>query len=94
MAQRQETYITAKDIIAAIRQQCTAKEKKMIEKACVFAQEKHAGQKRYSGEPYYTHTFEVGKLLAEIGMSTEGIVAGILHDTLEDTDTTKKELEK
>lgn len=89
-----QTAITAKDIIAAMQQKCTVQEKKMIERACVFAQEKHAGQTRYSGEPYYTHPLEVGRLLAEVGMSAEVVVSGILHDTLEDTDTSVKELEK
>ena len=66
----------------------------MIEKACAFAEERHAGQVRYSGEPYCMHAFEVGRLLAEIGMPTEVVTAGILHDTIEDTNTTVKELEK
>ncbi|MCY4577237.1 MAG: RelA/SpoT family protein [Candidatus Kaiserbacteria bacterium] len=94
MPQKQKQYITAKDIIAAMQQKCTARERKMIEQACTFAQEKHQGQTRYSGEPYYTHPLEVGRLLAEIGMAAEVITAGMLHDTIEDTDTTIKELEK
>ena len=94
MTQKRKTYITAKDIILAMQRKCTAEEKKMVERACVFAQEKHDGQTRYSGEPYYTHPLEVGRLLAEIGMSSEVVIAGILHDTLEDTNTTVKELER
>ena len=93
MAQSQE-YIQSKDIIAAAKQPYTSADRAMIEKACSFAQEKHDGQERYSGVPYYVHVFEVGKLLAEIGMPAEVVVAGILHDTLEDTDTTQKELER
>lgn len=94
MAQKKEVYISAKDIIAAMRRKCGAEEKKMIKEACAFAQEKHTGQTRYSGEPYYTHPFEVGRMLAEVGMSVEVVVAGILHDTIEDTDTTVRELER
>ena len=94
MSQKQKMFIVAKDIVAAMRRGCGAEEKKMLERACVFAKEKHGGQTRYSGEPYYTHPFEVGRLLAEIGMPAEVVAAGILHDTIEDTDTTVKELEK
>ncbi len=94
MAQKEEAYISAKDIITAMRRTCGAEEKKMIKEACAFAQEKHSEQTRYSGEPYYTHPFEVGRMLAEIGMSVEVVVAGVLHDTIEDTDTTVRELER
>ena len=81
-------------IIHAIQRKITTKDTRLIRKACAFAQEKHKGQTRYSGHPYYTHTFEVGKLLAEVGMSVEVVAAGILHDTLEDTNTTVQELKK
>lgn len=94
MTQETINYADEADIVSAMRKKISMKEKMLLEKACAFAKEKHKGQKRYSGLPYYTHTFEVGKLLAEIGMSVEVVVAGILHDTLEDTDTTVKELKK
>ena len=94
MPQKRKTYITAADIINTMKRKCTAAEKKMIEKACEFAKEKHDGQTRYSGEPYYTHPLEVGRLLAEMSMPAEVVIAGILHDTIEDTNTTAKELEK
>ena len=87
-------YITAHDIINAIRYPVTKSDRALIEKACEYAKEKHAGQKRYSDLPYYTHTFEVGKLLAEFDMPVNVIIAGILHDTIEDTDTTEKDLKR
>ena len=90
----EQGHISTEDIIGTMRRKCTVEEKRMIERAGAFAKEKHGGQKRYSGEPYYTHPFEVGRLLAEIGMPAKVVVAGVLHDTLEDTDTTVKELEK
>jgi GTP pyrophosphokinase len=69
-------------------------EKKLIKKAVDFAIVKHSGQERRSGEPYVNHTIETGRILAQLGMDTTTIVAGILHDTLEDTKTTEEELEK
>lgn len=66
----------------------------MIEKAFWFAEEKHKGQKRFSGEPYFNHAYETAKILAENKFSTKTIKAGLLHDLLEDTDTKEEEIEK
>jgi len=43
----------------------------------------HEGQKRLSGEPYFVHVFGTAKILAQLGMDTQTIVAGLLHDVLE-----------
>lgn len=69
-------------------------DKKLIEKAYTFAEHAHEGQKRNSGEPYFNHVFETAKILAGIGMDAKTIVAGLLHDVLEDTKTTEEELQK
>jgi GTP pyrophosphokinase len=63
-----------------------------IEKAVEFAAYKHRGQKRNEGGPYANHVILTGKNLAHLGMDTTTIVAGILHDTIEDTETTEEEL--
>lgn len=55
----------------------------LITKAFAFAQEKHKDEKRYSGEPYFTHPYAVGKTLAEMQMDTDTIAAGLLHDVCE-----------
>ena len=86
------TAVTARDIIDALPTRRTKQVTALIERACEFAEKKHAGQKRYSGLPYHTHTFEVGRMLAEFHMPVNVIVAGILHDTVEDTDTTAEEI--
>jgi len=70
------------------------KEEELIVKAYKFAEHAHEGQKRMSGEPYFNHVFETAKILASLGMDIQTIVAGLLHDVLEDTKTTEKELEK
>lgn len=57
----------------------------LIEKAYNFSTKAHKGQERVSGDPYIVHPVEVGCLLAELEMDDNSIIAGILHDTIEDT---------
>ncbi len=52
----------------------------------------HAGQTRKSGEPYITHPVAVARILAELGLDAEALIAAILHDTIEDTPLTREEL--
>lgn len=56
----------------------------LIEKAIDFAQKVHAGQKRESGEPYYIHPEAVARILIDLEMDTDTVIAGLLHDTVED----------
>jgi len=65
-----------------------------IKKAFDFSAKAHEGQKRKSGEPYLIHPLEVAKLLTQLKMDDASIIAAILHDTIEDTDVTKDEIEK
>ena len=67
------------------------KEEELVNKAYEFAKHAHEGQKRLSGEPYFVHVFETAKNLAIIGMDTKTIMAGLLHDVLEDTKIIEKE---
>nr|WP_307774994.1 bifunctional (p)ppGpp synthetase/guanosine-3',5'-bis(diphosphate) 3'-pyrophosphohydrolase [uncultured Cetobacterium sp.] len=60
-------------------------DKEKIKLAFFFAEECHIGQYRKSGESYIMHPVEVTKILIEMKMDTEGIIAGILHDIVEDT---------
>ncbi len=59
-----------------------------------FAAKAHANQVRSSGEPYITHPIAVSYILLEFGMDTDAICAAMLHDVVEDTDTTLEELKK
>ncbi|MEM4710360.1 MAG: RelA/SpoT family protein [Candidatus Woesearchaeota archaeon] len=56
---------------------------KLIEKALYFSESAHKGIKRNSGEDYFTHCFEVAKILAELKLDSHTIAAGLLHDVLE-----------
>jgi guanosine-3',5'-bis(diphosphate) 3'-pyrophosphohydrolase len=72
----------------------TKKDIDLIEHAYAFAEKAHEGQLRKSGEPYFSHVSRTGYYLAELGMSPTVIAAGLLHDTVEDTSVTAKEIEK
>lgn len=85
--------ITIKDILKASKSQLYSDEK-LIKKAWEFAEKAHGDQKRLSGEPYISHPATVAYFLSEAGMDKETIAAGILHDTLEDTEITYNDLKE
>lgn len=72
----------------------SGEEKKAIEHALAFADRAHAGQTRRSGEDYVNHPLNVAATLAHLGLDYETVIAGLLHDVLEDTVTSKPTLEK
>ena len=59
-----------------------------------LSQESHKNQFRKSGEPYFTHCESVGRILANWNIDVETIVAGLLHDVIEDTSITKEDISK
>jgi guanosine-3',5'-bis(diphosphate) 3'-pyrophosphohydrolase len=63
-----------------------------VRRAYEVAARMHEGQFRKSGDPYITHPLAVAQILAELGMDTTTLVAGLLHDTVEDTSYTLEEL--
>jgi len=65
---------------------------KEIYRAYLFGAEAHDGQHRRSGEPYITHPLEVAKILADMRMDPQSIIAAILHDVIEDTPTAKEQV--
>ncbi len=80
------------DLIKHILQYHPSTDISMIEKAYHIASEAHKDQKRKSGEPYIIHPLCVAIILAELEMDKETIVAGILHDVVEDTVMTADEI--
>src|SRR3990167_2952348 len=80
------------DILTALSNKTDA-DIALITKAYEFSKEAHKEQKRYSGNPYFTHPAEVGFLLAEAGMDSQAIAAGLLHDTIEDAGVKPKTIE-
>ncbi|MDD3020843.1 MAG: bifunctional (p)ppGpp synthetase/guanosine-3',5'-bis(diphosphate) 3'-pyrophosphohydrolase [Alphaproteobacteria bacterium] len=85
---------SAAELVSQIHAYYPDADPKPIEDAVEFAKVKHEGQVRSSGEPYYTHPLEVAGILADMKMDPATIITAILHDTLEDTNTTYEEIEK
>ncbi len=63
-----------------------------LNRAYVFAMKKHGAQLRESGDPYYSHPIEVAGILTKFKLDSSSIIAALLHDTVEDTDTTVEEV--
>ena len=80
------------DLIERIKMYHPTKQFSMIEKAYNLASDAHKEQKRRSGEPYIIHPLKVAYILAELELDIESIVAGILHDTIEDTQYTYEDI--
>lgn len=72
----------------------TSEDVVFVEKAYAFSKKAHEGQTRYSGEPYFIHPAATAKILAEYGMDTTTIAAGLLHDAIEDARVSRKDVEK
>jgi GTP diphosphokinase / guanosine-3',5'-bis(diphosphate) 3'-diphosphatase len=75
-----------------IKDKINAQDFKIIEDAFLFAEEKHKGQKRKSGEDYILHPLRVAIEASKLHLDTNAISAALLHDVLEDTKTAKKEI--
>ena len=79
-------------LIARVRKYHPSADISLIEKAYMLSREAHKEQVRKSGEPYIIHPLWVGIILADLEMDKETIVAGMLHDTVEDTDMTVEDI--
>ena len=66
----------------------------LVKKGYYFAEKAHSDQARNSGEPFFIHPFNVALILADLNMDTSTIIAGLLHDTIEDTEVTFKDIEE
>jgi guanosine-3',5'-bis(diphosphate) 3'-pyrophosphohydrolase len=66
----------------------------LLDKAYVYGMMKHGQQKRASGDPYFSHPLEVAAILTELRLDDATIAVALLHDTIEDTDATRVEIDK
>jgi len=81
-------------LIKSLPETYSEADRERIIKAYEFAEKAHSGQKRISGEPYITHCVAVASILSEMHVPPAVIIAGLLHDTVEDTSVTLVELQK
>ncbi|MCX6063231.1 MAG: bifunctional (p)ppGpp synthetase/guanosine-3',5'-bis(diphosphate) 3'-pyrophosphohydrolase [Caldiserica bacterium] len=81
-------------LIATLRGWLSPEEVSLVERAFVFARQRHGDQKRASGAPYMLHPVKAALVLADYRLDAETYAACLMHDVLEDTQTTAKELEE
>ena len=82
------------DILDKAQTYLEPEELEMIQKAYIYSATVHQGQVRLSGEPYLTHPMEVAGILVDMKLDAATIISGLLHDTIEDTLTTKEQIER
>ncbi len=86
--------IRFEDILETVESYAPEKDIALLRKAYVFSAMEHRGQVRLSGEPYLTHPLEVAYLLAKLRLDMFCVIAGLLHDIVEDTSAGTKEVRK
>ena len=89
-----ENRITVNDLIEDVKSYSPKSETRIIREAYDFSSIAHKGQKRESGEPYLNHPLNVAHIITQLKLDVPAIVAGLLHDTMEDTTLTRTQLEK
>ncbi len=75
-------------LVEMVRREYPKADTSIVERAYAVAERLHAGQQRRNGDDYITHPLAVARILAELGMPPSVVAAGLLHDTVEDTDYT------
>jgi len=81
-------------LIEKVKKYATEEDVNLIKKAYEFAKEYHDGQERNSGEPYIVHPLEVALILADLELDIASVVAGLLHDVVEDTSASLQQIEQ
>jgi GTP diphosphokinase / guanosine-3',5'-bis(diphosphate) 3'-diphosphatase len=89
-----EQVISAEQVIERVAKYLQPKDVDMVKKAYEFAENAHKEQFRKSGEPYIIHPIQVAGILADLELDAATVSSGFLHDVVEDTGVTLKELEE
>ena len=82
------------ELLEKIQKNYSEKDREVLMAAYNYAEEMHRGQKRASGEPYFTHPCAVAEILVDLGLDTPTVAAAFLHDLIEDTAATEEDLLK
>jgi GTP diphosphokinase / guanosine-3',5'-bis(diphosphate) 3'-diphosphatase len=91
---REPQTVSVETIIQALKVYNAQADVQPIRDAYEFSAKAHEGQKRESGEPFLQHPLRVARIIVELKLDVPSIVAGLLHDTMEDTDVPKAEIER
>lgn len=91
-SKRPERYLRQYQLVDRVRDYHPEVDEDMLNRAYVYAVAKHGSQKRASGDPYFSHPVMVAGLLADLKLDEHTVAAGLLHDTVEDTDANLDEL--
>src|SRR5712691_9070513 len=82
------------DLIERVRRYNPHTNEALLDRAYVYAMKAHGSQRRASGDPYFSHPLEVAAILTDLKLDDATIVAALLHDTIEDTPTTRAEIDQ
>jgi len=82
------------DLVDRVRAYNPNTDEDMLNRAYVYAMKAHGEQKRASGDPYFSHPLEVAAILTDLKLDDATIVAALLHDTIEDTESTRAEIDE
>ncbi|MDL1910912.1 bifunctional (p)ppGpp synthetase/guanosine-3',5'-bis(diphosphate) 3'-pyrophosphohydrolase [Chloroflexi bacterium CFX6] len=88
------TVVPFDKLIEQLPEHYTLADKELVQRAYRIAEEAHRGQKRHSGEPYINHCVAVAGILADLRVPPEVVVAGLLHDAVEDTSLTLEDIRR
>ena len=91
-SKRPERYLRQYELVERVRAYHPDVDEDMLNRAYVYAVAKHGSQKRASGDPYFSHPVMVAGLLADLKLDEHTVAAGLLHDTVEDTDANLDEI--
>jgi GTP diphosphokinase / guanosine-3',5'-bis(diphosphate) 3'-diphosphatase len=82
------------DLVERVKRYNPDTDEALLNRAYVYAMKAHGNQKRASGDPYFAHPLEVAAILTDLKLDDATIVAAVLHDTIEDTEATKEEIDR
>ena len=82
------------ELVDRVRSYNPEADEDLLNRAYVYAMRAHGTQKRASGDPYFSHPLEVAAILTDLKLDDATIVAAVLHDTIEDTEATREEIDR
>ncbi len=94
MTARRQRLMRQTTLIERVRAYDPGADESILNKAYVFAMQAHGPQRRASGDPYFSHPLEVAGILTDLKLDTATIATALLHDTVEDTSATIKDIEQ